>query len=478
MSCLHAESPAKWVMLTMWKGIALGTLFFSILVGFVQDGATALAVEGGGDLPAQPLTLERAVDLGLQRNRTLKAVQEELEAVGQQVRQVRGDFFPRVDSSYTITHLKDEPFATLGISGVPVVGSPEFPTAPQTTNRWQVELTQPIFTGFALTSRFNISRLDYKIAQYKVEETRLSITRDVRYAFLQVLLGEKLLQVARDNVQSLEVQRRNAQANFQEGFVAHNDVLKAEVALAQARQRERAAAKQLVLLRSRLNQLFDLDLHARLELAEASFPQHPVPSLEELYAIAEARRPELMSVETSIQQAGEALTAARSRFYPRLSAFAQYYREGEDFLASDNPFTNNENAAIGLKVDWNWFEGGKTQAATREVLFKRKALEERLRELKQQIRIQVEDAYEQLQVARMDMEASETALRQAEENERMTSMQYREQLVIFLEVLNAQVFLSQSRVDYHQARYGYHLALADLERAIGGPLPEKTGGGN
>jgi len=55
----------------------------------------------------------------------------------------------------------------------------------------------------------------------------------------------------------------------------------------------------------------------------------------------------------------------------------------------------------------------------------------------------------------------------------MTTIQYREQLVIFLEVLNAQVLLSQSRVDYYDALYGFKLAWADLERAVGGPFVEE-----
>ncbi len=453
----------------MGKGIqTLGAL---IVIAFLaQQGWCAAGDQEKANLPPQPLTLENAVAFGLERNRVLRAVHKEVQAVNEQVRQAQADFFPKLDGSYTLTHLKDAPFATLGFSGAIIGVPPQFPTAPQTTNRWQLELTQPLFTGFALTSRLNISKLDLKIAEYRLDETRLNVIRDVRYAFLQTLLGDKLLEVARENVRSLEVQRRNAEANFQQGLVAQNDVLKAEVALSQARQRERSAAKQLVLLRSRLNQLFDLDLQTRLDLAESSFSPQVIPSLESLYALAEEMRPEVQTLESSIRQTQQGVTAAKSRYYPRLSAFAQYYREGEDFLASDNPFANNDNAAIGLRVDWNFFEGGKTRAATRELLHRQKSLEERQQELKQQIRIQVEDAYEQLKVAKADMEASEVALKQAEENERMTSIQYREQLVIFLEVLNAQVFLSQSRVDFYQALYGYALALADLERAVGGPI--------
>lgn len=456
-----------------WKMMRKGIHTFAVIMIAllpVQQGWCSAAEQERAELPPQPLTMDNAVAFGLERNRVLHAVQKEVQAVREQVRQAQADFFPKLDGSYTLTHLKDVPYATLGFSGAIVGAPPQFPTATQTTNRWQLELTQPLFTGFALTSRLNISKLDHEIAEYRLEETRLNVIRDVRYGFLQALLGGKLLEVARENVRSLEVQRRNAEANYRQGLVARNDVLKADVALAQAQQRERSAAKQLVLLKSRLNQLFDLELQTRLELAETSVVPQAVPSLDSLYALAEEMRPEVKTLDTSIRQTQHGITAAKSRYYPRLSAFAQYYREGEDFLAGDNPFANNENAAIGLRVDWNLFEGGKTRAATRELLHRQKSLEERLQELKQQIRLQVEDAYEQLQVAKANMETSEVALKQAEENERMTSIQYREQLVIFLEVLNAQVFLSQSRVDYYQALYGYALALADLERAVGGPI--------
>jgi len=422
----------------------------------------------GGDAPSspplQPLTLKDAIAYGLAHNRNYLAAKQEVEAVNQQVKQSRADFFPKLDASFVYRSWKDAPYA--------VLDNMQFEIAPQNVNRWELQLNQPIFTGFALSAQLNIAKMNLKISEYHLDETRLNTVRDIERAFWNVLLGQKLLQVARDNVSSLEMQRRNAQANFDQGLVAQNDVLKADVALASARQRERTATKQLTILRSRLNQLLDVDLQHVMTLHEGSIHMQEAPTLEHLYSMADDRRPEYLSIQTSIRQAGEGITAARSRYYPRLSGFAQYYREGDDFLGSNNPFGNNDNAAVGLRVDWNWFEGGKTDAAEKEYKYRQKALEQKRSDLKQQIHLQVEDAYEQLDVARENLRTAEAARKQAEENERMTTIQYREQLVIFLEVLNAQVLLSQSRVDYYDALYGFTLAWADLERAVGGPIED------
>jgi outer membrane protein len=436
----------------------------SCLLLMLFSAALARAADAPPTLPLQPLTLNDATAFALTHNRGYLAARQEVDSVGQQVRQAKADFYPKLDLGYVFRSWKDAPYA--------VFDEMQFQIAPQSVNRWDLQLNQPIFTGFALSSQLNISKMNLKIAEYRLDETRLNTVRDVERAFWNVLLGQKLLLVARDNVSSLEVQRRNAQANFDQGLVAQNDVLRADVALAQARQRERTATKQLTLLRSRLNQILDIDLQTALTLYEEEIRMQEAPSLERLNSLADERRPEYLSLEASIRQTAEGITAARSRYYPRLSGFAIYYREGNDFLANNNPFSNDHNAAVGLRVDWNWFEGGKTDAMEKEYKYRQKALEEKHRELKQQIHLQVEDSYEQLGVARENLSTARAALKQAEENERMTTIQYREQLVIFLEVLNAQVLLSQSRVDYYDALYGFKLAWADLERAVGGPFPE------
>ena len=329
---------------------------------------------------------------------------------------------------------------------------------------------QPLFTGFGLESQYKASKVGLKISQYQLEEARLNLIRDVQIAYLQTLLGARLVQVARDNVASLEVQKKNAEANYQQGVAARNDVLKADVALSEAVQRERDTVKQLIILRSNLNQLLDLDLQEKVELAGIEEKTYQIPDLHQLYSTAEEKRPEYLAIKASIQQAEYSKTAARSGYYPHVSAFAQYYREGEDFAADKNPYANNENASVGVRVDWNLFEGGKTRASELEWEYRVRGIEQRRDDLLQKIRLQVENALEQLKVAKANIDTTRVAVKQAEENDRITTLQYKEQVAIFLEVLNAQVFLAQTRADFYQALYGYEIAKAELERAIGGPI--------
>jgi len=443
------------------SGTAIGQARPVDPIGRTTTGETSRRPEGVPDTVPTHLNREEAVEYALKHNRTLQAASEDLAAAIQRVKQAEADFYPKLDASYTFRRFSQQPTMTLGAMDA------TFPFAVQTSNRWEVALIQPLFTGFALEAQYKMSKEGKKLSGYQLEETRLNLVRDVKTTYLQVLLAARLLEVARDNVESLQVQRRNADALYKQGIAAENDVLKAEVALSQAIQRERNAAKQLVILRSSFNRLLDIDLQANVELAGIDEKTSQVPPMEELYAMAEATRPEYLATATSIKQAEYGKTAARSRYYPRVSAFAEYYREGEDFPADRNPYTNNENAAVGVKVEMNLFEGGKTRASELEWEHRRRAILQRRAELRQQIRLQVETAVEQLRVAEANIGTTRVALKQAQENERITSLQYKEQVVIFLEVLNAQVFVAQTRADFYQAVYGYAIAMADLERAIG-----------
>jgi outer membrane protein len=411
----------------------------------------------------QPLTKEAAVQYALGHNHAFKAAVEDVDAAGQKVIQARADFLPKLDTSYSFRQWSEQPIVSLGASLI-------FPFSIKTGNRWEVNLIQPLFTGFGLESQYKMNKAGQQISKYQLEEARLNLVRDVQASYLQVLLGARLLEVARDNVASLEIQRRNADAGFKQGVAAPNDVLKAEVALSEAVQRERNAQKQLTILRSALNQLLDIDLQAKVELAPIEEKTYEIPELNELYTMAEGTRPEYLAMATTIKQAEYGKTAARSNYYPRVSAFAQYYREGEEFTGENNPFTNNENAAVGVRMDWNLFEGGKTRASELEWEHRRRGIEQRRDNLRQQIRLQVENAYEQLKLAKANIDTTRVALKQAEENERITTLQYKQQVVIFLEVLNAQVFVAQTRADYYQSLYGYEIAKAELERAIGGQI--------
>ncbi len=447
----------------------------SVLVMFAA-GPSVAGQEGPAPqiIPPQPLTIEGAVDYGLVHNPVFQAADEDLNAAKKGVDMARAGFLPRLDTSYSYTRWKDTPVTK--IQGIPGIAGDEIEVSSRDVNHWEGTLTQPLFRGFGLKAQYEIAKEERNVAGFRKEETRLNLVRDIRGVFLQVLFAKRSLEVVKESVAQLEAHLRDAKALFRQGLTAENDVLKAEVALADAKQREATASKQLLITRARLNRLLGLDERAELDLAEwgklpsSNGKEADAPTFDALFNRAEKARPELSAIAASIRETEQGARLARSSAYPHLSLFGTYYREGEDFLASENDFANDNNAAVGIRMDWNLFEGGRMRAEVSQWGHRREALKKREQDLLKQVRIEVKDSYEQLQVAARNLATARVAVKQAEENLRTTTIQYRQQVVISSEVLDAQLFLTQARTNYYQALYGYQLAWVDLERAVGESL--------
>ena len=99
----------------------------------------------------------------------------------------------------------------------------------------------------------------------------------------------------------------------------------------------------------------------------------------------------------------------------------------------------------------------------------RRALEQTLEKIRDDIRLQVVQARLDLDVAQGNIDTARTALNQAQEHWRITDRLYRQQLTTTTEVLDARSYLDRARSAFYEAQYGYGSSLALLEWAMGKP---------
>jgi len=104
---------------------------------------------------------------------------------------------------------------------------------------------------------------------------------------------------------------------------------------------------------------------------------------------------------------------------------------------------------------WNLFEGGRNRSEVRQWIHKKSAIKHQYEDKTNQTIVQVHDAWEALLVSRANIDTARVAVKQAEENLRLTNIQYREQIVVFSEVLDAETYLLQAKTNYYKALYGF-----------------------
>ncbi len=412
------------------------------------------------------LTLDEAIKEAVDNNYIIKQRIERIYSSAEEKKIARSLLLPKLSSSYSYQRLKEKPYA--------IFDNPFSPgnrykvrTGDRDRSYWDIAITQPIFTGFSLITRHRIAGLGVDLRKTYRDEAVLDIVRDVKVSYFQVLLSKRYLDIAKEEVSQLRSHFKDAEGFFKQGMIPYNDLLKSKVALAQAEQNLVKARSSVKVAISRLNTILEKDIDEKTRIQDIRSFEPVSYRLDPLYDKALQRRPEIRALKIAIKQARQRIRLARSGYYPQVYLFARYEQMGNDIDATDNDYGNSHNASIGLQAKWNIFEWGKTRAEVKKAFHEYEAVSYELRKAEDNIKLEVKRAFERLKVARQNLVTAKTALTQAEENYRITNLRYQQNLTTSTEVLDARTFLTQAEVNYYDALYGYMIAKAELERAIG-----------
>jgi outer membrane protein TolC len=287
--------------------------------------------------------------------------------------------------------------------------------------------------------------------------------------YFTILRAEKYLNVAEQQVKQFEAQLEVTKAFFDAEKVSMNDVLQAEVSLANARQSMAKAANDVTTAKASFNTLLRREVTTPFELVDIlaykAFPLSYEQSLEEALRL----RPEIKAAQINIDQAKENVRVARSGFFPTISLAGNYSRSSDMWTLGK-----------GIQVDiwgiqasatftlWNW---GNTAFKVGESKVKVTQAEDSKNQLIDSITLEVRDAYLNLMLAEKNIRTAETAIEQAEENLRMFEERYQYQVATQTDVIIAVTFLAQARTNYYSALSDFNIAQAQLERAIGRMYP-------
>ena len=116
--------------------------------------------------------------------------------------------------------------------------------------------------------------------------------QEVKIAYYDILRAQKILETARQSVEMLTAHRDVAQNYFKVGMIPKNDLLHAEVELANGKQALVKAQNAVELTKARFNTILKRKIFAPVEIADVLKYQPFEKPLEECFDIALKNRPE------------------------------------------------------------------------------------------------------------------------------------------------------------------------------------------
>ena len=338
---------------------------------------------------------------------------------------------------------------------------------------WSFNITarQNLYTGGAVSANVRSQQLALDAAVLALQAVINDALLDVRTRFYTVLLSREKIKVQEQNVALLQRQLQDVKNRFEAGTVSNFEVLRAEVALANAQPPLITARNDYRLGIETLRQSLGFvtatqpnvtkipEFVGTLEFTPASF------DLLSALATARAQRPDLQRLQKLTTAAEEGIVARRAGYYPNLSLYGAYdWRKA----AGSNSFPGDRNGlTVGLSSTWNLFDG---RATSGRVVQARSFLEQAklaLAETQLAVDVDVRRSISTYQQATELAEASKKVVEQAEEAVRLANARYNAGTATQLDVLTSQVDLTTARLNQLQAYYSYNVAVATTRKAMG-----------
>jgi outer membrane protein len=417
----------------------------------------------------EPLTLERSIEIALKNSAVINIAKEGSKSATAQKREAITGFLPKFNTSYNYTRLNEAPFSRFVEVPPPLAAlkGAEIPVGTKDNFTWSIEARQPLFSGGGILANYQASSIGEDAARLEETAKYQDVVQEVKIAYFDILRAQRILTAASQSVEMLSAHRNVADNYFQVGMIPKNDLLHAEVELANGKQALFKAQNAVDLTKARLNTVLKRKIFAPIEIVDILNYQPLNQSFEECLNIAQQNRLELKIAEFKAQQAGKLVWVAQSDFLPSLSLVGNYTRFGDNPSVSGSDYKDMESWYVMAVASWNFWEWGKTKFRVDASKARENQATEAAKELNDQITLEIKYAYLLLQESRNQIAVSQKVIEQAEENFRISEERYKERVATSTEVLDAQTLLTRAKSEYANALGDYNINYAKLQRAMG-----------
>ncbi|MFH1077384.1 MAG: TolC family protein [Pseudomonadota bacterium] len=422
------------------------------LVAFICLAGYAAGEEKSNSI----LTLDASIRISLAINSDIQIARQILGGAEERKGKDLSGLLPVLSTGYSYTLLND----TKSIYNVTLT--------PKETYAFTTTLRQPLFAGFKLLKQYQIAGLQVDISRFELERIRQDVIFKTKELYFSVLQAERLFRVAEDSVTKLADHEKVAKNFYDVGITPKNDLLEAEVELANARQEQVAAENRLNEARAEFNTLLRRNIDTPVVLEDVLTHSSFNSTFQFCWEAAQKNRAELKVTALQISIANKEVELAKGGYLPSLDLIGNYEKTGDNLALQEGTSIEDPNSwNVTIAATWPLFEGGKTQHDVREKISILIQAREEAKKAEDDILLQVKKAHLRVKEAEKNILTVQKAIEQAQENLRMNEERYKEQVSTSTDVLDARTLYSKTCVNYYNALCAYNIEKARLYHAMG-----------
>jgi outer membrane protein TolC len=315
---------------------------------------------------------------------------------------------------------------------------------------------------FSAWKRLDAAKTGIAAAQAEAEAVRNNVADAVARAYVNAIRAEAALRTAQANLTLAESLRKLAFDQKEAGTGTGIEVLRAEVQMANERQRQTLLANEARRAHLQLARLLNLGMDRELELTDSlAMPEANVPKFEEALKAAQENRKDLSAQTLREQFTRRSYDAVRWERLPSVQAFGDFGAIGLD-VESAVP-TRAYGATLRLPI----FDGGRRDARRAEAAISLRQDELRTQDLRKQVELEVRLALDGITSAAQQVTVAEEGVQLAERELAQAQRRYAGGVTSNIEIVDAQTRTERARDNRVMALFQYNQARIDLATSMG-----------
>lgn len=415
--------------------------------------------------PVSSLSLKDSINIAYLNNKDIQIQEEEIEVAKSYILSAQGSFLPTVnlDASYEYNG------AAFQISSAVASGSKKdigIFTGYPNDNRLALSIDENIYSGGKKIANLNQTRLQLK-AQYEALRARkLDVEFDVKRLYYGLLLAYESSRIAQNLFDQAEAHYEDVKNKFEQGTSSKFDMLQSKVQVTKIMPELVKTRNSIDLIKADFKKLLNINMKDDVVLKDAYLSYSLIEIDEDGFLKkAYSDNPWMIMKLLGIDINKWLIEYARGGYGPKIDANFDYYYRANNL---DNMFNyKHSNWSAGAVVSVPVFDGFATKAKIDEAQAKYKQAILQKENIVDQIAVDVKKGCLDLKESKAVINSQKSGIEEAKEALKISNISYDNGVGTNLDVLDAQVSLSQIEENLVEAIYDYLMARAFLDRTLG-----------
>ena len=399
--------------------------------------------------------LEEIFSLADSCSLTIKSAFQEAKSADANIQVAKNGLLPDINFSASATYNGNAWMSDRDFSNGQSLPSPHF------GNNFALEVRQIVYSGGAVSHGIRSAELQADIANLNVTDKRQNVRFLLTGYYLNLYKFRNLERVYNKNIERAEQVIRDMRAREAQGIVLSNDITRYEVLLQNLLYRRTELRSQIDVFNNQLTTTLDIPNDIQImpdtTLLQLSMREY---SETELREVAYGYSPRLEIARTNIELGRNQEKLARSGLLPKISIIAGDHLTGPITVELPPINKNINNWYVGVGVAYNIGNLYKSRRDITRSRLNTSASVAKYAELQENLELEIHQAYVNYQDAFELLHTQEKSLQLATENYTVTENRFNNDLVLLIDLLDAENIRLDAEVQYVNARiniiYNYY----------------------